>query len=356
MNRRVLVVRLDSMGDVLICGPAIRAVAADAEVTVLAGPNGAAAAALLPGVSAVITWNCPWISADPPPVAGAELDRLVADLRQWQFAEAIVLTSFHQSALPTALLLRLAGVRRIAACSTDYPGSLLDLRIPEPAEQPEPLRMLEIVAAAGYRLPPSDSGRLAVRAELPEIPTAVLGNTVLPDGYLVVHAGATAPARTCSPARWAAIVRALAGAGWPVVLTGGPAEAVRTARLAAALPNVLDLAGKLELGQLAAVLRGARAVVAGNTGPAHLAAAVGTPVVSLFAPVVPAVRWAPFTDRLVLLGDQRAACAGSRARQCPVAGHPCLDSITGDQVLDALDRLDVCRNSKRRPIPQEVHA
>jgi ADP-heptose:LPS heptosyltransferase len=84
-------------------------------------------------------------------------------------------------------------------------------------------------------------------------------------------------------------------------------------------------------------------VVVGNTGPAHLAAAVGTPVVSLFAPVVPSANWAPFTDQLVLLGDQQAACRGSRARSCPVPGHPCLDSISGAEVLAALDRLGVHR-------------
>lgn len=331
---RALVVRLDSMGDMLICGPAIRAVAAGgAEVSVLAGPNGAAAARLLPGVSEVLVWDCPWISAVAPPVRRADLDRLIETISRRQFAEALVLTSFHQSALPTALLLRLAGIGRIAGCSTDYPGALLDERIAEPADGPEPLRMLAIAAAAGYRLPAGDSGGLAIVPDLPEIPVA------LPADYLVVHAGATAPARTCSPSTWAGIVAGLGCAGWPVVLTGG--TAAETAELARAVPSSVDLGGRLELGQLASVLAAARAVVVGNTGPAHLAAAAGTPVVCLFAPVVPAVRWAPFTNRLVLLGNQHAACAGSRARGCPVAGHPCLDTITGEQVLAALSELGV---------------
>jgi len=80
-------------------------------------------------------------------------------------------------------------------------------------------------------------------------------------------------------------------------------------------------------------------VVVGNTGPAHLAAAVGTPVVSLFSPVVPAVRWRPWGVRHELLGDQRAACAGSRARVCPVAGHPCLDGVAVAEVVAAVERL-----------------
>ncbi|HEY0636056.1 MAG TPA: glycosyltransferase family 9 protein, partial [Pseudonocardiaceae bacterium] len=78
---------------------------------------------------------------------------------------------------------------------------------------------------------------------------------------------------------------------------------------------------------------------AGNTGPAHLAAAVGTPVVSLFAPVVPAARWAPHGVPVVLLGDQDAPCRGSRARECPVPGHPCLDGVPPSAVLAAVRSL-----------------
>jgi heptosyltransferase-3 len=88
------------------------------------------------------------------------------------------------------------------------------------------------------------------------------------------------------------------------------------------------------------VLAGADAVVVGNTGPAHLAAAVGTPVVSLFAPTVPYEKWRPYGVPCVRLGDQHAACRGSRARQCPVPGHPCLATLTPLDVLGALADLE----------------
>jgi D-sedoheptulose 7-phosphate isomerase len=101
----------------------------------------------------------------------------------------------------------------------------------------------------------------------------------------------------------------------------------------------VDLGGRTDLAELAAVLDGADAVVAPNTGPAHLAAAVGTPVVSLFAPVVPAERWAPHGVPTAVLGDQRAPCRGSRARVCPVPGHPCLDAIEPDEVVAAVAAL-----------------
>jgi ADP-heptose:LPS heptosyltransferase len=106
-----------------------------------------------------------------------------------------------------------------------------------------------------------------------------------------------------------------------------------------AVPGALDLGGQTDLRSLAGVLAGASAVVTGNTGPAHLAAAVGTPVVSLFAPVVPAIRWAPYKVPVELLGDQHAPCRLSRARICPVPGHPCLSNVTPEEVLEAVQRL-----------------
>jgi ADP-heptose:LPS heptosyltransferase len=87
------------------------------------------------------------------------------------------------------------------------------------------------------------------------------------------------------------------------------------------------------------VLRSADALVAGNTGPAHLAAAVGTPVVSLFSPVVSARNWRPWGVPVAILGDQDAPCAGTRARECAVAGHPCLNTVLPEQALDALERI-----------------
>jgi ADP-heptose:LPS heptosyltransferase len=132
-------------------------------------------------------------------------------------------------------------------------------------------------------------------------------------------------------------VAALADAGHRVLVTGGPAERELTAFVAGS--RGVDLGGATTLAGMAALLDRAAAVVVGNTGPAHLAAAVGTPVVSLFAPVVPAARWAPYGVPTVLLGDQGAACRGTRARECPVPGHPCLASVSPDDVVAAVEKL-----------------
>ncbi|CAL9622363.1 hypothetical protein SUDANB15_05857 [Streptomyces sp. enrichment culture] len=327
---KALVTRLDNFGDVLLAGPAVRAVAARADtVTLLCGPHGAPAARLLPGVDEVLVWDAPWAGFQPPEVRREEIDALVAAVAATDADTALVLTSFHQSPLPTALLLRLAGVRRIAADSEDYPGSLLDVRHHRAPHAHEAEAALDLAEAAGF--PRVDDGRLRV---LPPPPVDELTG---PAGYVVVHPGASVPARAWSPERCAQAVRELAAAGRRVVVTGGARERDLTAYVAG--DRGLDLGGRTDAAELAGVLAGAACAVTGNTGPAHLAAAVGTPVVSLFAPVVPAERWRPYGVPYVLLGDQRAPCAGTRARQCPVPGHPCLDDVTALDVVAAVDKL-----------------
>ena len=345
MSRHVLVARQDSVGDVLLAGPAVRAVAARAgRVTLLCGPRGREAAKLLPGVDQVVVEHAAWIDAQPERVTRKAMDSLVDRLTDLDLDQAVILTSFHQSPLPLALLLRMAGVPTIAAVSVDYPGSLLDVRQQVDDDLHEVARGLSLVATLGYRLPEGDEGGLRVRRDLgADVPDLGGG------GYVVVHPGASVPARAWAPERHAALVDALAGAGRRVVVTGGADERALTAMVAGPRrAGVLDLGGKVDLAGLAEVLGRARVVVVGNTGPAHLAAAVGTPVVSLFSPVVPAARWRPWGVPHVLLGDQEAPCAGSRARACPVPGHPCLDDVPVGEVVAAVERLAPLRE------PEEV--
>jgi ADP-heptose:LPS heptosyltransferase len=327
----VLVARLDNVGDVLLAGPAVRAVAAGARrLTMLCSSTGAAAAELLPGVDEVIVFDAPWVSYRPPVVERGAIDALVDRLIALAVDQAVVLTSFHQSPLPLALLLRMAGVAEVAADSVDYPGRLVDVRHQAP-EGHEVERALSLVGALGHDLPEGDDGRLAVRRPLPEPPC-------LPTPFVVLHPGASVPARGWAPDRATRLVELLSTDGRHVVVTGGPEEAALTARVAGR--RGIDLGGALRLSELAAVLEQASVVVAGNTGPAHLAAAVGTPVVSIFAPVVPASRWRPWGVPIVLLGDQDIECAGCRARTCPWEGQPCLSSVTPERVAEAVSALD----------------
>ena len=333
MAATALVARLDNAGDVLLAGPTVRAVAAHADkVVMLAGPHGSAAAALLPGADEVIEWCAPWIDPSPDPVTPEHVAALQEAVRAHAPQAALLLTSFHQSPLPLALLLRLAGVGWIGAISEDYPGSLLDLRHHADGDMPEALRSLDLAHAAGYRLPAGDDGRLAVRRPLPAVE-----HLIGAPGYVVMHPGASVPAREWPAQHCAQAVRLLTSAGYRVVVTGSAGEQRLTAQVAG--DTGIDLGGRTDLRTLAAVLDHAGVVIAGNTGPAHLAAAVGTPVVSLFAPVVPAARWAPYGVATVLLGDQQAPCRDTRARHCPVPGHPCLSGVRPADVVDAVGSL-----------------
>jgi ADP-heptose:LPS heptosyltransferase len=329
---RVLVARLDAAGDVLLAGPAVRAVAYHRNVVMLVGPRGKEAAALLPGVDAAITWAAPWIEPTAPAVRAVDVGRFTTLVRHAHVDEAVILTSFHQSALPLALLLRMSGIARITGVSADYPGSLLDVRVPEPGDMAESERGLLVARAAGYVPHRSDDGSLAVRRPL-RVTTRLTGHAP----YVVLHPGTSAPARAWPVSRWKETARALVSRGQHVVVTGSHAERLLTREVA--VPGAVDLGGATTMAGLAGVLGRAKAVVVGNTGPAHLAAAVGTPVVSLFAPTVPAGRWAPYGVRRRILGDQDAPCSGTRATSCPVEGHPCLTEVRARDVLDALDDL-----------------
>lgn len=329
----VLAVRQDSLGDVLLAGPALRAIAAgsDGPLTLLCGPRGEAAARLLPGVDEVLVHLAPWIDPEPPPVRREDCEAVIEAVARRVPDEAVIFTSFHQSPLPTALLLRLAGVPRIAAIGVDYPGSLLDVRHAVDDGVHEVERGLSLAAAAGYALPPGDDARLRVDhdAEPPALPA---------EPFVVLHPGASVSARAWEPERWAELAALLAAEGRSLVVTGGPGEEELTAAVAATAPGALDLGGRCDLGQLAAVLARAEALVVANTGPAHLAAAVGTPVVSLFAPTVPAVRWRPWGVPHELL-FREVPCAGCRATRCPVPGHPCLHDVEAAEAAAARGRL-----------------
>jgi ADP-heptose:LPS heptosyltransferase len=337
------------MGDVLLMGPAVRAIASRSRrVTMLAGPRGKAAAELLPGVDDVICFEAPWIDPEPKPVDAAAIARFDHRLGLLDIDRAVIFTSYHQSPLPLALLLRLSDVPFVAAICEDYPGSLLDVRHRAPDGLHEVERALSLAEAVGCPLPQADTGALAVaRPEPPPDEVRRLGR------YVVVHPGTSVPARAWPPERHAELIERLLETGRKVVVTGHADEAELTEMVSGAgRARALDYGGRTDLRALAAVLAGADCVVAGNTGPAHLAAAVGTPVVSLFAPTVPASCWRPWGVPTSVLGDQDAPCAGSRARTCPVPGHPCLTSVTALDVIAAIE--DLAPRSERRERTQRI--
>ncbi|MBO4209604.1 glycosyltransferase family 9 protein [Micromonospora echinofusca] len=141
-----------------------------------------------------------------------------------------------------------------------------------------------------------------------------------PAGVSIVHPGSKEPAKRWPPDRFAAVARELTGRGHRVVLTGSADERSLAGRVAAAagLPEAAVLAGRTDVGELAALVAHARLVVSGDTGVAHLATAYRTPSVVLFGPVPPA-RWGPPADRpwhrALWAGDRTPAPSAATGRR-----------------------------------------
>lgn len=350
---RVLCVRLDSVGDVLMTTPAIRAVRESRpgrRVTLLTSPAGAEAARLVPEIDDVAVYEAPWMKATPPRADGAA-DRATVDrLRSRRFDAAIIFTVYSQSPLPAALLCRLADIPLRLAYCRENPYQLLTDWVPEPEPERfirhEVRRHLDLAARAGYvtaderlslRVPERARRRAAgLLADLglnPERPWAV------------VHPGATAPARRYPPESYAKAARLLAeGAGWQIVVTGGRGEEdlVEAVRAGMGAPSV-SLAGRLSLAELAAVIALAPVLITNNTGPAHVAAAVGTPVVDLYALTNPQhMPWS--VSSRVLSHD--VPCRYCYKSVCPEGHHRCLRLVTPEQVAAAA--LDLFRETAGR--------
>ncbi|CAM5632708.1 glycosyltransferase family 9 protein [Streptomyces fumanus] len=278
---KALVAHPGGFGEVLLAGPAVRAVATRAgRVTMLCGARGAPAAKLLPHVDDVVVWDDTRDGTESP-AAG-----LVRRLRQEAYDVALVLGPDPDGLPPAARLLRTARVRHIGP---DPDGPLPPARLlrtarvrhigpgADPADGgPDAAGALDAAVAMGFGLRAGDDGRLRVR---PAPDTAALtGN----GPYVVVHPGAGEPGRAWAAERGAALVARLCDAGHRVVVTGGPDETDLTRRVSGDI--AVDLGGRTTAKALAGVLRAADAVVTASAGPAHLADAVGTPVVSLTTP------------------------------------------------------------------------
>ena len=137
----------------------------------------------------------------------------------------------------------------------------------------------------------------------------------LPAAYIVLNIGASKPANRWTPEGFAAVADSVRRRhDLPCVLTGAREDTALARRiLAVSAKGVTDLTGKTSIPDLTAVLAGSRAVVTGDTGPMHLAVAMGKPVVALFGPSDPR-RTGPFRGRVV---RRNTACSPCNRRRCP---------------------------------------
>lgn len=343
--QRILCVRLDNMGDVLMSTPAMQALkeaAPGRHLTLLTSGSGAVLADHLPMVDTVMSWEAPWVKGRG---TGSSVMPMAQRLMEGQFDAAVIFTVYSQSPLPAAMLCTMAGIPlRLAHCR-ENPYQLLSHWIPEtePHQQVrhEVQRQLDLVAAAGattadprmrFRLQPHDRRAIARRLES-------LRAVDAPARCVVVHAGATAASRRWPAERFAEVARTLAADDDALVLLTGGAAEVEEVRALCALADhrrVINLAGELTLGQLAALIDEADLLVSNNSGPVHLAAALGTPVVDLYALTNP--QHTPWqVPHRTLYAD--VPCRYCYKSVCPQQHHRCLTDVAVPDVVSAAREL-----------------
>lgn len=309
--RRILIVRVDLIGDAVLSLPAVRALRRaypQAEIDMLVPPPVAGVLAGHPDLTRVLVWN--------PQVWRRPLELLRS--RNWRAAGDII---FHLRAARYDLcvsvsgdwgsvLARLSGARRrVGYAGEAYAGFMTD---PVPGgrylqRKHEVEYVLGLARAAG--------GIVADGDALPTLhvtPTGAAGARrileqagLLADGrpFVILHAGAqNGQAKRWPPIHWATLAdRLTAELGARVALTGAPGDAPLTAAIRRrAHQPIYDLTGQTTLPELVALLARCDLLVSGDSGPLHMACAVGTPVVGLYGPTDPAISGPLAPDAIVL--------------------------------------------------------
>jgi len=351
--RRILCVRLDALGDVLMTTPALRALKAAGtgrELTLLASPAGAPAARHVPDIDHVLVYEAPWVKYPHPPEPAA-FETLLSTLRAGRYDAAVIFTVYSQSALPAAMLCWQAGIPLRLAYSRENPYHLLSdwepEREPEPLLRHEVVRQLELVASVGAR---TGDTRMAFRLHAEDDARALrilhAAGVDAERGWIVVYPGASAASRRYPIAQYAAALRRFAHVRHrPVLVTGSAAERTLIEELVAQLPGAVGLAGTLSIGELACVLARAALLVANNTGPTHIAAALGTPTVVLYALTNP--QHTPWqVPHRVLTHD--VPCRWCYRSVCVSGHHDCLRGVRPEDVARAaLELLEETRVPSR---------
>lgn len=340
--RRILAVRPDNVGDVVLLTPALRALRAaapSARVDLLTSPAGTAVAAMIPELNGVLTASPSWQELTAP--AGAAqaparaerelLDRVTAG----RYDAMLVFTSFSQSPWPAAHLGLLAGVGTRVVHSREFAGAVATHWVTPPPDTTHhvdrSLHLLDAVGVAAAGATPSLRVPVAAYAQADAVLAGALdgylGRTRRPFALLVP--GASCPSRRYPAARFGAAAAGIAAAGLPVVVAGTAAEAglVEEVVSAAGSPGAqaasVHALPAVGLPVFTALVARAAVALTNNSGGLHLADAVGTPVVVTYSG----------TERL---GDVAPRAVPSVLLQVPVPCSPCRQ-LTCPFHLECLD-------------------
>ncbi|HEY5311551.1 MAG TPA: glycosyltransferase family 9 protein, partial [Pirellulales bacterium] len=242
---------------------------------------------------------------------------------------------------PFALLLWLAGIRRRVGWAAGGGGFLLtDSAEYQPARRQAAARACLLDALAGL---PGDTGPIPLPCFDPPAAArnwvaAQFGRRAGKSSLLVAHLSAGTPAKRWPASHWQELFgRLLLELGdVQIVMVGSQADRELASKILGGRPwpRISDWTGKLSVCRLAALLERAGCFVGADSGPAHLAAAVGTPAVVLFSGPNDARVWRPAGDVVVV--RQPVACAPCHRTACPLADHPCMRGIEPQRVAAAI--------------------
>jgi ADP-heptose:LPS heptosyltransferase len=357
-NSRILVIRPDHLGDLLFATPslhALRRALPAAHITALVGPWGEPVLAGNPDVNRCLVLSFPGFTRgrDDPAAGGAAPWQPYRLLAEWagtlrgRFDAALVLRFDHWWG---AWLAQAAGIPVRAGYGVPEVAPFLTLAVPYAGGRHEVAQNLALVAAltGDTRPAPSTwSPEHALRFRPSADDRAQAAALAPGDGWVAIHPGAGAAVKRWRTDAWAAVAAALvAERGLRVVLTGGAGEHALCAEIAARVPGAVNAAGQTaRLGVLAALFARCRLALGPDSGPLHLAVAMGVPTLHLYGPADALAfgPWgAPGRHHVVTLGMGCAPC-GVLAWDDELARHPCVRAIPVEAVLTRY-RMAVAQN------------
>ncbi|WP_342647861.1 glycosyltransferase family 9 protein [Mucilaginibacter sp. CSA2-8R] len=288
--KKILCIRPDNMGDLLMTTPAIRALkhTFNAQITVLTSSMAAGIARNIPEIDDIMVFDVPWVKSDQA-APNDTFAAITEDIKNRQFDAAIIFTVYSQNPLPTVMLAYLANIPLRLAYCRENPYQLLTHWQPdkEPYQfiKHQVRRDLDLVATVGAHTH-DEHLSLQVPDVWPQLRQKLQQENINPDKpWLIMHPGVSEPKREYPSAQWAEVAcTAVEHLGYQVLFTGSGSEREMVAGIQSSVgKQCFNMAGKLSLDEFIYLLAHAPLVVSVNTGTIHIAAATGTPTVVLYA-------------------------------------------------------------------------
>lgn len=345
--QRVLLLRLERIGDLLMVLESIamaRTAWPAAQIDLAVGSWNAPLAALIPGLNRIDQVDVPWLAREG---TGLTARGLIAQANVWRARRYDLVVNFEPDIRSNLLAWRTGAPLRVGYW-TGGGGSLLTDALaydPEAHVSANAHALIRHASGGGERHM-ARHPQLVPDAAAEAAADALLASASPPPGRLIgLHVSGGRESKQWHLVRFAEVGRQLvAETGAALVLTGGAGdrEMVNQVRRALGSAQVIDAVGVLNLPGTAALLRRLDLLITGDTGPMHLAAAVGTPVVALFGPSDPR-RYGPLAAEQRILRVQLPCSPCGQVRLPPerCRGHvpDCMDGITVDVVMRAAREL-----------------